>query len=139
MREPRATFISYQVLRLYCCSGQDHLGARADYPWVCRLASRPRHSVMTCSLPFNTTMGTFTLPSAVLYHHDFDLRVRKANLPRALFSCCCAVTSAVLLILLYLCAAVLQPSCPGNTHRVAIAIWHPRRSIYCTNCAHLAR
>ena len=87
-------------------------------------------------------MGAFTestLPSAVLYHHhDFDLRLRKANSSRALFHRSCVVISAALLILLHLCIADLQPSCPGSTHRVTIAIWYPRCSKHRTNCAHFA-
>ena len=51
------------------------------------------------------------------------------------FTECHVVTSAlVLLTRLYLRVADLQPSCPEGTHRVAIAIWYPRRSKHRTYC-----
>jgi len=76
---------------------------------------------------------TSSSPSTVLYHHDFDLRLRKANLPCASFlRCCVTIVTHVLLMPLYLCIADLQPPCPGSTHRVTVAIWYPRRSIHRT-------
>jgi len=87
------------------------------------------------------------LPSVL---HDFALRVRKANLPRACFYFChlschqpqrtsVANTNIILTPPRHRALPGLQPSCPRGTHRVTLTIRHPRRSKHRTHRTHFAR